>query len=45
MNTLNSLLTSGKRGATAICFVGFYLISLGAVLGMIEGTQLLLGMI
>jgi hypothetical protein len=45
MNTLNVWFTSGKRGATALCFAGFYLISLGAVLGMIEGTQMLLGLI
>ncbi len=45
MNTLKNFFYNGTSVASAACFAGFYVISLGAVLSMIEGTQLLLGLI
>ena len=45
MNTLKRLLCSDTNFASAACFSGLYVMSLGAVAGMINGTQLLLGLI
>ena len=45
MNTLKAFLCNGTRLASAACFAGIYVLSLGAVVGMIDGTQLLLGLI
>jgi hypothetical protein len=45
MNTLKDFLCNDTRYASAACFAGFYVISLGAVISMIECTQLLLGLI
>lgn len=45
MKTLTTVFHSSSPFASALCFAGFYVISLGSVVGMIEATQLLLGMI
>lgn len=45
MNTLTNYLCNGTHLASAACFAGFYVISLGAVFSVIEGTQMLLGLI
>jgi hypothetical protein len=45
MKTLKAVFRSDTHFAPVLYFAGFYVVSLGSVIGMIKGTQLLLSMI
>lgn len=45
MKTLKAFFLSKSHFASAVCFAGFYVVSLTTVFSMIKGTQVLLGLI
>lgn len=45
MNTLKNFFGRNTHFSCSACFAGCYAISVGVVIGVIEGTQMLLGLI